>query len=1520
MANYTYTIGTDTAPVEINVKPDDFVSLNVEGELGTGQVFVDKTSAADVSIKAKLEAEGFATYTYKKTDVVAYRETIKETNRVVVTASGTPEAEGDNAGKYKVTTVTWALNEQGVLTEGAPFDDYLEAPGTSSTTSTFKKFTATYNGTEWVDNDGENSTETAPSVSYYTITSVANYNFTTNAYDTATPNDPVDAADAAAAINAQGTTYTRFATVGETTDSGTDITKAVTSATVQNPYAYAVNNNKYDTLTLFDIKNPTNIGKESYDTPYGEHIEDERVWPATVELYVNGSELEDSVLTDTEFDVTPSGTDFKGYANNDKAVSTDANETFKLGEGHNTIVLDTKQEKEVTENNVTTTKVVGIGNDVVTLTRGESLNLQFDDGAKIEAVVKGNDVVFSTVQYVAEATLNGTFDGQTINNTKFTFKLQEYNVETPVNATQEALKADHTVMWRATEAYNTTVEPPTHLYLDNTDFTNALVDGKLNTTYGSAGQVNDIHVYKVVNGDKTDITESYIADIKAELGTETNYITNATNDEYTKALLAGQRVAGTVTVKDIWNKDVTGESDFGNVGLSVNGVDWKFMISNYNNADDKFEIEAKNKAITGTYKDELAVSGKDGETINLGSGSDKVVFRGDFGSDTVTVNKNEELSLQFATDPKDIVFTTKGKDIVATANVKYYVTATASENFSYDGIDYTKDTVYTFEAKKLSQSGDQTLVNTYQWLGTTTRPANANENGPVGMVLEYGDIEAGAITSENDAGTGVRLSDISVYKSVNGGEGVKVTNFAVDYRNAEVAYNALINGTVTIKDYFGKDIEGASVYVNNENVYSYLKDYNADYDALEVKPNKKTFTGTFRDEVAISTKDNETINLGGGYNKVAFEGGNFGTDTIKLTKGENLKLCFGDYFGNLTGNAASGYLHGEDFTFTTEGNDVKTTSEVSYKVTATFTAGTYDQIEYAAGNYTFELKNINLSGNENLAPVPSYQWICTGSDVDGQAVYREETIDGKTAKISMILDYNDLLAGSTDANNVHITNIKVYSVINGNEFDRTDDYKAQFDGLTTAADKLAKIKELNAAMYETQGTGTVVLKDFNAKDIQAYVSIGNYNGDYCDIRGLYSFVAANTYDTQEAFAGGKITTKAQNDVIDASNYNSPNGKGVTINSGSGNDRITGSNYNDKVTVKSLAGDHTTVVETSGTNKITTGKGDDTVVIGNVGINPQITNNTIKLGNGENSVTVNANGKNKITGGSDDDEFILNNGFNTVNGKNGDNTFVANNGNNKLTGGKNVDTFTLSGGQNTVKAGKGDDVVTANFGYNTIDLGAGNDEVFANGGYNVIKASKGNNVYKLEGGSNVITGGSGVDEFIFNADGVPGAGLNAIINGGKGNDIYDLTKADYQDSINITDTKGKNVVKLAEKDTILFDVTLGKNAKKDKVSNLLTFRNDDGDVTYKGSIAKVLVADDNGDGLADVSATEYKLNIKGVAEQVASFMRSAGLRKGASAYDVLAAGGDNAAKLLAIYQGTGVDVGADTNKYVANIYA
>ena len=69
---------------------------------------------------------------------------------------------------------------------------------------------------------------------------------------------------------------------------------------------------------------------------------------------------------------------------------------------------------------------------------------------------------------------------------------------------------------------------------------------------------------------------------------------------------------------------------------------------------------------------------------------------------------------------------------------------------------------------------------------------------------------------------------------------------------------------------------------------------------------------------------------------------------------------------------------------------------------------------------------------------------------------------------------------------------------------------------------------------------------------------------------------------------------------------------------------------------------------------------------------------------------------------------------------------------------------------------------------------------------------------------------------------------------------------------------------------------------------------------------------------EIAFGEDTLNVKGVAEQVASFMRTElELKKGASAYDVLAAGGDNAAKLLAIYKGDTV-TGAEKT-YSAQMY-
>ncbi len=72
------------------------------------------------------------------------------------------------------------------------------------------------------------------------------------------------------------------------------------------------------------------------------------------------------------------GKDFKGSWLNDSAEGTEGNDTFKLGTGANSIAIDTSN---------------NIGVDTVTLSKGESLTLNFSDDSDVSYWKEGNDIV-----------------------------------------------------------------------------------------------------------------------------------------------------------------------------------------------------------------------------------------------------------------------------------------------------------------------------------------------------------------------------------------------------------------------------------------------------------------------------------------------------------------------------------------------------------------------------------------------------------------------------------------------------------------------------------------------------------------------------------------------------------------------------------------------------------------------------------------------------------------------------------------------------------------------------------------------------------------------------------------------------------------------------------------------------------------------------------------------------------------------------------------------------------------------
>ena len=826
----------------------------------------------------------------------------------------------------------------------------------------------------------------------------------------------------------------------------------------------------------------------------------------------------------------------------------------------------------------------------------------------------------------------------------------------------------------------------------------------------------------------------------------------------------------------------------------------------------------------------------------------------------------------------------------------------------------TTPTKYTFTGTSLNENAESTAKDDTFNLGTGYNTINIDVTSDFGKDTVIGTEDEGLTVNLNGF-----TSDYAIDSSVS--ENGKDVILTVTKGTGE---DLTTQGSITIQDYNVKNVFGDGfITVNTVNGLD-IEEYEGIFADASItgvpdsstNPTKYTFTGTWRSETATTTALNDTINLGTGDDRITVKALNNGNDTVIANKDESLVLNY-DKEGILN-TSASNIAKIE-----VKGSDVVATTKAEYYATMTITKSatkTEGEGENAVTYATMDGQKItgyDFNTPENGKVEVKFVLAKYGApdqNMKNKMLWRSENPFYKTAAypdgVYLFLDSTNLASDETAELFGGIlldnTTLKVYESINGAAgVDVTDAYKTKYTDPAT-------FSTFNEKLLSAATESTVTVK--NALTSGAFVtidgkavtaSIDPHTGEIAlsdDVKEQLK--AANTlFEAEDVVAKskkGKLDlSKVSNDkVISLTGLTSENGKGANIITKAGNDEIYGSDFNDTLNLK--AGNNE-ITESAGVNKITTGKGNDKITIDG------LASATIKTSGGNNLVSLDGIGVNKFTGGNGTDTVRLFGATNTVKaGKKGVLDVTINGGNNNITGGKKADDIRITAmgagdSVNKINAGAGDDYIIADSGYNTITLGKGNDDIVINDGINVVKGTAGNNTYTIAGGKNVITGGKNVDEFIFSGD-----DSISFVNGGKGNDIYDLSAYGYGGSVSIKDTSGKNVVKLAEKDTILFDVTLGKNDKKDKVGKVFTFDNDgdntttDDTVTFNGSIKKVTVGN-----------TDYTLNVKGVAEQVASFMRSIECQKGDSAYDVLAKGGENAAKLLAIYQGNEVTVGEKT---------
>lgn len=401
---------------------------------------------------------------------------------------------------------------------------------------------------------------------------------------------------------------------------------------------------------------------------------------------------------------------------------------------------------------------------------------------------------------------------------------------------------------------------------------------------------------------------------------------------------------------------------------------------------------------------------------------------------------------------------------------------------------------------------------------------------------------------------------------------------------------------------------------------------------------------------------------------------------------------------------------------------------------------------------------------------------------------------------------------------------------------------------------------ISAKKKDTANINSVTLTDYFAQEEKDRVdAVIVLNDNVEEEISLSDLVDSQIYDSKQTSEDvsdkNTITGSTGNDHVDVSDFISSNGKGVSINTQSGDDTVVGSDYNDTIKSSSLAGQSTDITEYAGTNKITTGAGDDAIFaygysgntinvgagnnkvvlnsIGNNKVNDKNGNNEIAINSGSNTVTL-GNGKNKadITAGSNtlklgkgNNDVNIYGGVNTVKAGNGENDLIIIDGVNTVSTGKKQDNFIIQAGNNNIKSSTGNDIYNIVGGYNTIKTGNADttfnisekydlkDESgdivthFENdGGLNVITSGSQKDTFTISAGNNTINSGSGVDTFYIgyeyddegNRIKSENGGTN-IINAGKGNDVFDINSG-----INYLNGAGNNDIYNVASDFIFGD--------------------------------------------------------------------------------------------------------------------
>ena len=817
------------------------------------------------------------------------------------------------------------------------------------------------------------------------------------------------------------------------------------------------------------------------------------------------------------------------------------------------------------------------------------------------------------------------------------------------------------------------------------------------------------------------------------------------------------------------NDGVTFKYDDGNE--TVGATDGNDIIYGMGGDDD----------ISAGNGDDIIIGGTGNDVINGGNGNDTYIWNLGDGFDTITDyvpsstdSKQDKIKFGEGITPEDVTFRHVGNDLIINVNgdssqgmlIKDFF---SNDNYKVEFVEFAEGTSIritdgvTFEYTDASETVGATDGNDsiYGNGGDDNISAGAGNDIITGgkgndtLSGGYGDdtyiwnlgdgfdtiydYEPSSSTGRNDKikfGEGIAANDLSFYHDGND---------LIIYINNDVTQGILIDDFFSNDNYKVEYIEFANGDILN------LK---TDITVSTSLPHQ-TITGDMNDNTLTGGIGNDTINGDDGSDIIT---GNQGNDILNGGNDDDTYIWnLGDGFDTITDEhgefdiiSFGENIAYEDLTFSRVGDDlhinVNANSNQGMKIVDfyKYDANKIEYLEFSDGSLY------------DIATSPLVWSLSNGDDTVSGTDY-DDTIYGNGGNDTISAgNGDDTLIGGTDND-----------TLNGGADNDTYVYNLG-DGLDTITDTQGVADKIKF------GTG-IALSDItfrqNGSDLQIFVNTALTEGMI--VKDFYKSGGANQIEVIEFADGSKLNISAM---------------GLTLSQSSGDDVVTGTDYED------------IVYGNSGNDTINTGNGDDTLIggTGNDILNGGNGNDTYvwNLGDGLDTVTDGQGTSDKILFGTgislnnlkftqegknlriyvnDDIEqgVVIVNFYNSNADKIEKLEFADGSTFNLATQGL---TLTQPNGDNVVNGTVYVDVVYGNDGVDTISTGNGHDTLVGGKGNDILDGGRGNDTYiwNLGDGMDTITDANGNDKIVF------GAGISEadVQFAREGNNLHITIKDDF----------------------------------------------------------------------------------------------------------------------------------------------